>query len=101
MRYKLNIFIKVAQHLSFTLASKDLNLSQPADSKTIAKLEEDYNKNLFNRSRDSILLTNEGMIFLDLAHKNIKLFEEFVFIFLLRKENDYLKFHLVLRTTID
>lgn len=100
MRYKLNVFIKVAQHLSFTLASKELNLSQPAVSKTIAKLEEDYNTSLFNRSRNAISLTNEGKIFLDYAYKITKLFEELEHSFLLHDDNNSLEFHLGLSTTI-
>ncbi|MCX7550675.1 LysR family transcriptional regulator [Xanthomarina sp. F2636L] len=100
MRYKLNIFIKVAQHLSFTLASKDLNLSQPAVSKTIAKLEEDYNTTFFNRSRNSISLTNDGKIFLDYAYKITKLFEELEHSFLFHEDHENLEFHLGLSTTI-
>ncbi|GGG42376.1 LysR family transcriptional regulator [Bizionia arctica] len=100
MKYKLKTFIKVAQHLSFTVASKELNLSQPAVSKTISKLEEDYNTAFFNRSRNSISLTNEGKIFLDYAYKITKLFEELEHTFLLNQENASLEFKLGLSTTI-
>ena len=100
MRYKLNIYIKVAQHLSFTLASKELNLSQPAVSKTIAKLEADYNTSFFNRSRNSISLTNEGKILLDYAYKITKLFEELEHSFLLNEDNVAIEFNVGLSTTI-
>lgn len=100
MNYKLKIFLKVAQHLSFTLASKDLNLSQPAVSKTISKLEEEYNTTFFNRSRNAITLTNEGKIFLDYAHRIVLLYEELENTFLLNQSNVSRQFDLGLSTTI-
>lgn len=100
MNYKLKTFIKVSQHSSFTLASKELNISQPAVSKTISKLEEEYNTSFFNRSRNSISLTNEGKIFLDYAYKITELFEELENSFLLNEESNSLEFNLGLSTTI-
>lgn len=100
MNYKLKTYIKVAQHLSFTLASKELNISQPAVSKTISKLEEEYNTTFFNRSRNSISLTNEGKIFLEYAYKITQLFEELENSFLLNKKSTYHEFNLGLSTTI-
>ena len=100
MNYKLKTFIKVAQLLSFTLASKELNISQPAVSKTISKLEEEYNTTFFYRSRNSISLTNEGKIFLEYAYKITELFEELGNTFLLNKNNNSLEFNLGLSTTI-
>ena len=100
MNYKLKTFIKVAQHSSFTLASKELNISQPAVSKTISKLEEEYNTSFFNRSRNSISLTNEGKIFLDYAYKITELFEELENSFLVNEESSSLEFNLGLSTTI-
>lgn len=100
MKYKLKIFIKAAQHLSFTLASKELNLSQPAVSKTISKLEEEYNTTFFNRSRNAITLTNEGKIFLDYAYKISQLYEELENVFLLNQSGASREFHLGLSTTI-
>lgn len=100
MKYKLKTFIKVAQHLSFTLASKELNLSQPAVSKTISKLEEEYNTTFFNRSRNAITLTNEGKIFLDYAYKISQLYEELENVFLLNQSGASREFQLGLSTTI-
>ena len=100
MKHKLKIFIKVAQHLSFTLASKELNLSQPAISKSISKLEEEYNTTFFNRSRNSISLTNEGKLFLEYAYRILELFEELENSFLLKQASSSLHFDIGLSTTI-
>lgn len=100
MKHKLNIFIKVAQKSSFTLASKELNLSQPAVSKTISKLEEEYNTTFFNRSRNAISLTNEGKLFLDYAYRISTLFDELENTFLLKHSSGSQLFNLGLSTTI-
>ena len=100
MKNQLKIFIKVAQHLSFTLASKELNLSQPAVSKNISKLEEQYNTNFFSRSRNAISLTNEGKVFLDYAYRITSLYEELENSFLLNQTDTRLNFELGLSTTI-
>lgn len=100
MKYKLKIFIKVAEHLSFTLASKELNLSQPAVSKTISKLEEAYNVPFFHRSRNAISLTNEGKIFLDYARRISQLYDELENTFLLNQSGREMLFTFGLSTTI-
>ncbi len=100
MKNKLEIFIKVAQYLSFTLASKELNLSQPAISKTIIKLEEEYNTTFFNRTRNTISLTNEGKIFLDYAYRIVELYDEMENAFLLEQNDVSLDFNIGLSTTI-
>lgn len=42
MKTKLHIFKTVAKHLSFTKAAELLHISQPAISKTIKNLEQEY-----------------------------------------------------------
>ena len=64
MKTKLHIFKIVAKHLSFTKAAEQLYLSQPAISKAIKNLEQDYKTTLFIRKRNSIELTAEGKSFL-------------------------------------
>lgn len=100
MKHQLKVYIKVAQHLSFTQASKELNLSQPAVSKSISKLEEEYNTTFFNRSRNAISLTNEGKVFLDFAYRIMALYEELQNSFLFDQTNVQLDFELGLSTTI-
>lgn len=62
--FRLRVFISVAQHLSFTKASKELYISQPAVSKHIQELENGYGIQLFERVSSSIRLTTAGELFL-------------------------------------
>lgn len=48
--------------MSFTKASQSLFISQPAISKHIRQLEEEYKTSLFERKGNSIILTEEGKI---------------------------------------
>ncbi len=74
MKTKLHIFKVVANHLSFTKASEQLFLSQPAVSKTIRNLEETYKITLFLRKRNSIELTSEGKAFLIYVNKILEIY---------------------------
>ena len=70
MDFRLKVFIAVAKHLSFTQASKELLISQPAITKHIQELENTYNTQLFSRQKGKISLTRQGAILLEHA-KNI------------------------------
>ena len=76
MKNKLHTFKVVANNLSFTKASEQLFISQPAVSKTIRNLEEEYKITLFLRKRNSIELTNEGKSFLNYTNKILEIFSE-------------------------
>ncbi|MEX8546497.1 MAG: LysR substrate-binding domain-containing protein [Mucilaginibacter sp.] len=54
------VFLEVASHLSFSKASKALFISQPAVSKQIKILEDQYKLALFERKGNSILITEAG-----------------------------------------
>lgn len=54
------VFLEVAAHLSFSKASKALFISQPAVSKQIKILEDQYKLALFERKGNSILITEAG-----------------------------------------
>lgn len=54
------VFYVVAKHLNITEAAKKLFISQPAVSKSISKLEESLNIQLFLRSSKGVSLTYEG-----------------------------------------
>ena len=56
------VFIEVANHLSFSKAAEILFISQPAISKHIKTLEQHYKTTLFDRSGNSIVLTNAGKL---------------------------------------
>ena len=56
------VFYQVAVHLSFSKASQVLFISQPAISKHIKFLESYYKVSLFERKRNTIILTEAGHI---------------------------------------
>ncbi len=57
------IFYVVANHLNITKASEELNISQPAISKSIKNLEEQLGGSLFVRTKRGVILTEEGKEF--------------------------------------
>ena len=69
MDFRLKVFISVARHLSFTQASKELKISQPAITKHIQELENIYNTQLFSRQKGKISLTRQGELFMEHAQK--------------------------------
>ncbi|MRX65501.1 LysR substrate-binding domain-containing protein [Maribacter luteus] len=76
MKTKLHIFKVVANHLSFTKAAEQLFISQPAVSKSIRNLEEEYHVTLFIRKRNSIELTNDGKAFLIYVNKILEIYSQ-------------------------
>ena len=57
------IFYVVANHCNITKASEELNISQPAISKSIKNLEEQLGGQLFVRTKRGVVLTEEGKEF--------------------------------------
>lgn len=57
------IFYVVANHCNITKASEELNISQPAISKSIKNLEEQLGGRLFVRTKRGVVLTEEGKEF--------------------------------------
>ena len=57
------IFYTVANHQNITKASEELNISQPAISKSIKNLEEQLGGQLFIRTKRGVILTEEGREF--------------------------------------
>jgi DNA-binding transcriptional LysR family regulator len=86
MKTKLHIFKIVAKHLSFTKAAEQLFISQPAVSKAIKNIEEEYKTTFFIRKRNSIELTTEGKSFLLYANKILAIFSEMENQFLHKKD---------------
>lgn len=86
MKTKLHIYKIVAKHLSFTKAAEQLFISQPAVSKAIKNLEEDYKTTLFIRKRNSIALTEEGKAFHLYANKILAIYSEMDERFLHKKD---------------
>lgn len=57
------VFYTVANNENITKASEELNISQPAISKSIKNLEEQLGGNLFVRTKRGVILTEEGKEF--------------------------------------
>ncbi|RPD99153.1 LysR family transcriptional regulator [Aureibaculum marinum] len=86
MKTKLYIFKVVAKHLSFTKAAEQLYLSQPAVSKAIKNLEQEYKTTFFIRKRNSIEMTAEGKSFLVYTNKVLAIYAEMDEKFLHKKD---------------
>ena len=60
----LRVFIRVARSGSFSRAARELGISQPSASRTIALLEKDIGATLFTRSTRALSLTEAGAEYL-------------------------------------
>ena len=60
--FRLKVFLSVAKNLSFTKASQELFVSQPAITKHIQELETCYQVRLFDRQGNKISLTEAGKL---------------------------------------
>lgn len=63
--FRLKVFQSVAKNLSFTKASQELFVSQPAITKHIQELESTYQARLFDRQGSKISLTEAGELLLE------------------------------------
>ena len=77
--FRLKVFCSVAHNLSFTKASKELYVSQPAISKHIQELETEYSTRLFKRMGTHITLTPDGELLLSHAEKILKQYKQLDF----------------------
>ena len=74
--FKLKVFKAVASCHSFTLASRELNISQSAVSQNIADIERMAGVSLFLRNRGEVVLTDAGKVFEMLADRILKDYED-------------------------
>ncbi len=65
----LKRFVAVAETLSFSKAAKQLYIGQPGLSQSIAKLEKVIGIKLLERTRQTVKLTNAGIVFYREAKK--------------------------------
>lgn len=72
----IKTFLTVYECKSILLASKKLFLSQPAITKSIKRLENFLNCELFVRSPKGVLATTEGKLFNDYCYNSIKVLDE-------------------------
>lgn len=67
------VFCTVAKCNSFSKASKELYMTQPAVSQAIMQLERELEVRLFTRTRKGVNLTNEGKLIFEYANSAISL----------------------------
>ncbi|WP_394667147.1 LysR substrate-binding domain-containing protein [uncultured Chryseobacterium sp.] len=77
--YRLKVFHTVASRSSFTKASEELNISQPAITKHIKEIENQLNTKLFDRKGTSIQLTQSGKILFEYAEKIRNIYRDLEF----------------------
>lgn len=74
--FRLKVFHTVATNLSFTKASEELYISQPAVTKHIKEIEKTLAIRLFERKGNKILLTEAGNILLKKTRKIFDIYSE-------------------------
>lgn len=79
MDFRLKVFFTVAYRLSFTKAAAELFISQPAVSKHIQELEEEYKIKLFDRNGSKISLTAGGHLLLKHVKNIFEIYREIYF----------------------
>lgn len=75
---KIYTFLKVAQYRNYTKAATELNLTQPAVTQHIKKLEEYYNCSLINIEGKSVRLTKQGTLLYNYANFQISNEEQLI-----------------------
>lgn len=76
---RLKVFRSVARNMSFTRASQELFISQPAISKHVQELEREFNTRLFDRMGSRISLTAAGQLLLDHTERILKDYQKMDF----------------------
>jgi DNA-binding transcriptional LysR family regulator len=77
--FRLKVFCSVAQHLSFTKAAGELFITQPAVTKHIRELEQQYGTRLFERKGNTVFLTQTGELLKRYAGQILQLYQEAAF----------------------
>lgn len=76
MDFRLKVFVTAAEFLNFSRTAETLGISQPAVSKHIKTLEDQYKVELFSREGNKYHLTYSGEILLEKAKKILALYKE-------------------------
>lgn len=73
---QLRHFLKVAERQNFTRAAQDVGLSQPALSRSIARLEDELGQPVFERQSRRVVLTDAGRLLHTRAQQIISLVDD-------------------------
>lgn len=73
---QLRYFLGAAERGNFTRAAEDLQISQPALSRSIQKLEEELGQPVFERKTRSIVLTEAGTLLQSRAQQILSIIED-------------------------
>lgn len=73
---QLRYFLKIAEKGNFTRAAAELNLSQPALSRSIQKLEEELGQPVFDRKSRSVSLNDTGTLLQSRAQQILSVVED-------------------------
>ncbi|MEZ7514625.1 LysR family transcriptional regulator [Flavobacterium frigidarium] len=79
MDFRLKVFLTVAARLSFTKAASELFITQPAVSKHIRELEEEYKIKLFERNGSKIAVTKAGHLLLQHTKRLFEIYRDIDF----------------------
>ncbi|WP_138989410.1 LysR substrate-binding domain-containing protein [Larkinella sp. C7] len=77
--FRLRVFYSVARHHSFTKASSELFITQPAVTKHVKALEDMLGLRLFDRKGNTIVLTPPGEVLFRYAGQIFDLYQEALF----------------------
>jgi len=77
--FRLEVFYTVARRMSFTKAATTLFITQPAVTKHIYELEQQYNNKLFERNGNRIKLTRAGEVLLGHTEQLFDIYREIEF----------------------
>ena len=72
---QLQYYATVCKYKSFTKAAEELRISQPGISSAMKELEKECKVALFERRNNSLIITDEGVMFLEEAKKMLKQYE--------------------------
>ncbi|ODA32544.1 LysR family transcriptional regulator [Planctopirus hydrillae] len=73
---QLRYFLQVAREGSFTRAAETLHISQPALSRSIQKLEEEFGRPVFERKTRSVELTDAGQLLQSRAQQVLSILDD-------------------------
>jgi len=72
----MKVFVRVAQHMGFAAAARELRMSTPAVSKHVTALESRIGTRLFDRTTRKVALTEAGRLYLERCLECLQAFED-------------------------